>query len=263
MAVTPRSLSVVRQRLISSNLKRVTFAGDNLADFPIDSASGYVKISFDVNSPSSSTLSLGTDQKTVKRSFTIRAFRDDECELDIDFVLHEDDGPASIWSNAVTIGDVVSIVGPGPTKLVDQSADWFAFFGDLSALPAIAVNLEKMHSSSVGFAFLQVPSTESCTELNAPTGVEICWLVQPNPMEGVKELLASLHGLTWLKGKPYIWVAGEFELKRGARKFLKSNKKHLADSYISSYWKYGASQEGHRRAKFLDAGISKMHINQG
>ena len=262
MAVTPRSLRVVKQRLISSNLKRITFAGDDLTDFPIDSASGYVKISFDVKSPSPSTLALGADQKTVKRSFTIRAFRADECELDIDFVLHGDDGPASIWSNAVRIGDVVSIVGPGPTKLVDQSADWFAFFGDLSALPAIAVNLEKIHSSSLGFAFLQVPSIASCTELNAPTGVEICWLVQPNPMEGIKELLASLHGLTWLKGNPYVWVAGEFALMRGARKVLKSTRKHLAGSYSSSYWKDGASQEGHRRAKGLDAAISKMDINQ-
>jgi NADPH-dependent ferric siderophore reductase len=261
MAVTPRSLRVLKQRLISPNLKRITFVGDDLADFSINSASGYVKIFFDANRASSSTLALETNQKTVKRSFTIRAFRENECELDIDFVLHDDYGPASIWSNAVTVGDVVSIVGPGPTKLVDQSADWFAFFGDLSALPAIAVNLEKIHSSSVGFAFLQVPSIESCIDLEAPSGVEICWVVQPNPKEAVNELLKSLCGLTWMEGNPYIWVAGEFELMRGARKFLKSNKKQLAGSYISSYWKFGATQEGHRKAKFLDAAISKVQIN--
>ena len=36
------------------------------------------------------------------------------------------------------------VSGPGPKKLVDMNADWFLIAGDMSALPAISVNLEKL-----------------------------------------------------------------------------------------------------------------------
>jgi NADPH-dependent ferric siderophore reductase len=252
MAASVKSLTVLRCQLISPSLRRITLGGADLGDFPAACASGYIKIL------------LPADEKkirsaaTVKRSFTIRAFRAAPGELDIDFIVHTQGGPASSWSNNARVRDVISVMGPGPTKLADPVADWFAFFGDLSALPAIAVNLENLPSTAVGVVFLEVPLADDCRELIALAGIKINWLIEENPALGSKALIESLYNMQWMKGSPYIWVAGEFQLMRSARKYLRACRKSLTGSYVSSYWKYGASQEGLRRAKALETAISKV-----
>ena len=146
----------------------------------------------------------------------------------------------------------MAIAGPGPTKLADAKADWFAFFGDLSALPAISVNLQRLPEDALGFAFLEVPSADDCIDLVKPTGIQIEWIVNANPMVHSGELFQRLQTLAWLDGAPYIWIAGEFELMRSARKKLKLLKSEVQGTYVSSYWKVGATQEGLQKAKALE-----------
>ena len=69
--------------------------------------------------------------------------------------------------------------------------------------------------------FLEVPSTEDSVDLVKPPGVQVEWIVNANPMVYSGELFQRLETLAWLDGAPYIWVAGEFELMRAARKKLK------------------------------------------
>ena len=250
MSIRVRSLEVIKTCAVSPHLKRITLSGDDLADFPTDAESGYVKALF--HPQGLPVVDADSAKGAVKRSYTVRAFRAETCELDIDFVLHGDSGPASAWATAASRGDTLAIAGPGPTKLADAKADWFAFFGDLSALPAISVNLQRLPEDSVGFAFLEVPSTEDSVDLVKPPGVQVEWIVNANPMVYSGELFQRLETSAWLDGAPYIWVAGEFELMRAARKKLKPLKSDVQGSYVSSYWKIGATQEGLQKAKALE-----------
>jgi len=132
-----RNLTVIETSRPTPHMIRVILAGQDLADFPEDQESGYVKVVVE------------RDDKPVMRSYTIRAFDKLQRHLTLDFVDHGDAGPASAWANRAAPGTALAIHGPGPTKLVDTNADWFLLAGDMTALPAIAVNLEKLPENAV------------------------------------------------------------------------------------------------------------------
>jgi NADPH-dependent ferric siderophore reductase len=163
--------------------------------------------------------------------------------------LHGDSGPASKWASSVQIGDSVEIAGPGPAILA-AAADWYLFVGDMTALPAIAVNLEKLPSEASGIALLEINSLEDKQDLKKPEGVEVRWIINPDPLTGCEDLIDSLSYVQ-IKGiNPYVWVAGEFELLRFARKLLKHDKALPKESlYLSCYWKIGADDPGMKKAK--------------
>ena len=47
-------------------------------------------------------------------------------------------------------GDSITLAGPGGKKLLDFSADWLVLVGDMTALPAISVNLEQLPANATG-----------------------------------------------------------------------------------------------------------------
>tara|TARA_B100001113_G_scaffold203869_1_gene167204 strand:+ start:499 stop:1287 length:789 start_codon:yes stop_codon:yes gene_type:complete len=246
MAVTIRKLNVVKASELGKSMKRITLQGDDLADFPENQESGYVKIRFPKNLDNEPT---NSNKDYDLRSYTIRAFDLEKRELVLDFLLHGDSGPASKWASSVQIGDSIEIAGPGPAILA-APADWYLFVGDMTALPAIAVNLEKLSPESKGMALLEINSLEDKQDLRKPEGVEVRWIINTDPLTGCEDLIESLNNVEITGENPYVWVAGEFELLRFARKMLKHDKALPKESlYLSCYWKIGADDPGMKKAK--------------
>ena len=246
MAVTIRKLNVVKACELGKSMKRITLQGDDLADFPENQESGYVKIRFPKNLDNEPT---NSNKDYDLRSYTIRAFDLEKRELVLDFLLHGDSGPASKWASSVQIGDSIEIAGPGPAILA-APADWYLFVGDMTALPAIAVNLEKLSPESKGMALLEINSLEDKQDLRKPEGVEVRWIINTDPLTGCEDLIESLNNVEITGENPYVWVAGEFELLRFARKLLKHDKALPKESlYLSCYWKIGADDPGMKKAK--------------
>ena len=246
MAVTIRKLNVVKASELGKSMKRITLQGDDLADFPENQESGYVKIRFPKNLDNEPT---NSNKDYDLRSYTIRAFDLEKRELVLDFLLHGDSGPASKWASSVKIGDSIEIAGPGPAILA-APADWYLFVGDMTALPAIAVNLEKLSPESKGMALLEINSLEDKQDLRKPEGVEVRWIINTDPLTGCEDLIESLNNVEITGENPYVWVAGEFELLRFARKMLKHDKALPKESlYLSCYWKIGADDPGMKKAK--------------
>ena len=60
----------------------------------------------------------------------------------------------------------------------------------------------------------------------------------------------TVKKINWLNGKPYVWVACEFNKMKSLRNFFQKNKKiSKNEMYISSYWKLGLDQEEHKLVK--------------
>ncbi|MEM7281655.1 MAG: siderophore-interacting protein [Pseudomonadota bacterium] len=237
----PRTLAVLAKRQISPHMRRITLGGPELQGFPSDQDSAYVKLRFADKDNSS---------VTVMRTYTVRYFREEARELDVDFVLHDVSGPAADWARACQVGDSITIAGPGPKKLVDFSADWFLLVGDMSALPAISANLEAMPSTAKGFALLEVIDQSDQQDLVKPDDIDIKWIVNPHPDEKNSFLLDTVKSLEWPEGKPSVWVAGEFSQSLSIRSYLKSERGVTrTEMYCSSYWQIGKSEDGHRVSK--------------
>lgn len=235
-------LTVISNESLTPHMRRIRLHGESLADFPADQESGYVKL-----------ILQNGDEKPLMRSYTIRAFDQERCELTLDFVDHGDTGPASAWARRATSGDAALIRGPGEKKLADPDADWVFLAGDMSALPALAVNLEQLPETAKGYAVIEVLSEEDRQEINAPAGVELKWLVNGNNEQENTLLVDLVRSLEWLPGTPYPWFAGEFSSMRGIRRYFRDEKGiDKRAMYVSSYWKIGDTDEGMKLAKRMD-----------
>jgi NADPH-dependent ferric siderophore reductase len=236
----PRELTVIRKSHVTTNMLRVTLGGENIQTIPEDQESGYVKLIFPRG-----------DQKPLVRTYTIRNQRADE--IDIDFVLHEDGGPASTWAKQTQPNDIILVGGPGPKKLIEESTDWQILVGDMTALPAISVNLAKLPQDAKGYAILEVISEEDIQPLKHPSGIELKWVINPHPGENPNLLLGQIQSLSGLEGSISVWVACEFSSMKTLRSFFKNELKIEKENfYISSYWKLGSNEDQHKEVKRID-----------
>ncbi|AUG53172.1 siderophore-interacting protein [Thalassospira marina] len=238
----PRQFEVIRKSEVTPNMLRITLGGDGMNTFPEDQASAYVKLMFD--NPG--------QEKPMLRTYTVRAHR--ENEIDIDFVMHEDGGPASRWAIDCKAGDTIAIGGPGPKKLVDNNADWVLIVGDMTALPAISVNLEQLPADARGYAVIEVLSDADIQPLLKPENVTIHWVVNPHPGTNSTALVDAVMAIEWSHGKPSVWAACEFTGMQKLRHHFRNERAiDKREMYISSYWKLGANEETHKSVKREDA----------
>jgi len=238
----PRELTVIATERITPNLHRVTLGGAGMGDFPEDQAGGYVKLNYPPTE----------DGRPVTRTYSIRAQR--AGEIDIDFVLHGDGGPASRWAVTCREGEKIMVGGPGPKTMVDRAGDWFLLAGDMTALPAISVNIEQLPADAMGYVAIEVVDEADIQSVPAPPGMDVKWLVNPRPGEDANLLASHVRSLPWLSGQPSVWVATEFSAMRNLRDYLRFERGLGRDNlYISSYWKHGSREDAHRIAKRADA----------
>ncbi|MCB5161897.1 siderophore-interacting protein [Marinomonas algarum] len=236
-----RELTVIKSAHVTPHLFRVTLGGENIKSLPAGQESSHIKLIFPQET-----------QRPIMRTYTIRHQRLDE--IDIDFVLHENPGPASTWAQNVKPNEPILIAGPGPTKKIYTESDWYLLIGDMTALPAISVNLETLPENATGYAIIEVLSEEDIQTIAHPVGMEIKWIINPHPGENAETLLEQVKALTWYPGTVSVWAACEFSSMKQLRSFFKNDKGVDRDRlYIASYWKLGNNEDQHKAHKRMDS----------
>ena len=187
------------------------------------------------------------------RTYTVRNFRKNALELDIDFVAHGDEGPASAFAINAKVGDFLAFKGPSEVKIKDYYADWYLLAADMSALPVASATLEKMPEDAMGIAVFEVQTKEDIQNIYVPDGIERNWLIQDDPH------IASLAQETFIRaiklpsGVIQTCIAGESGLIKSIRGFLTNETEILKeDIYISGYWKIGLIEDEHQAQKRLE-----------
>jgi NADPH-dependent ferric siderophore reductase len=155
-------------------------------------------------------LTLPEERRNPMRTYTVRQVRAEQREVDVDFVLHGDGGPASRWAGSATIGDPVQLVGPnrrhaGSTRAVGWNPPpeeaRLLIVGDETALPAVASILEGLPASARGSVLIEVPDPDDVVTLTAPAGINVEWLTRDGHGHG--------HGHGELLSTAVRRVAGE------------------------------------------------------
>lgn len=248
----PRELTVLGTQSLTPNMLRLTLGGPGMADFPAGQAGGYVKLRLP---------SPADPARIVVRTYTIRQQRavDGGTEIDVDFALHSDShgeaGPATSWAQAARAGDIIEAGGPGPAKPLPDDAASYLVVGDMTALPAIGVNLAQLPRHARGIAVIEIASDADRQDLGQPEGVAVQWIVNPAIGHGPQQLAAHVRALGWTGGEgAYAWVACEFSAMQAIRQHLREGiGLPPAQLYISSYWKAGLTEDAHKQAKRDDA----------
>lgn len=295
----PYRVTVRRVHRLSPSFVRITFTGADLRDFGTDGRDQRVKVilpltglgygDFGVDDPEVRAAgewyllwrALPESQRNPIRTYTIRAARPGQREVDIDFVCHGDAGPASAWACSARAGDEIVLVGPDALS-PDSAAgiEWnpgtartLLLAGDETAVPAVSAILESLPASSSAHAILEIPTADDRLDLDLPAGVTIDWLPRGSAPVGsrldpavrgwlaahldavaraVAEEFADIDvdaTLLWETpaesptGELYAWLAGEAGVIKNLRRFLvRECGLDRRQVAFMGYWRDGKSE---------------------
>ncbi|GAA4164648.1 siderophore-interacting protein [Gryllotalpicola daejeonensis] len=204
--------SVVR---LSPSFLRVTLAGDDLAEFGTAGLDQRIKILLPLEGDGAPTgfdhlgicdpdaVAAGSwyelwraapaELRNPFRTYTVRAIRPRERELDVDFAVHGDGGPASRWVRAARPGDEVVIIGPDDASTgwrigLDWhpgSRDELLLVGDETAVPAVCAILESLEPDVHASAFLEIPHAADALDVAlACPDHRVTWLARDTAEQG-------------------------------------------------------------------------------
>jgi NADPH-dependent ferric siderophore reductase len=248
----PRVLTVKKAWHLTPNMIRVTFSGPELAGFPEGREGGNCKLMLPELDETKEAFEqrLQSGPPPARRTFTVRHYRADVQELDIDFVDHGENGPASRWANHARPGAFLGFGGPSTAKVTTFDADWYLVAVDPSAIPVAAATLEAMPRDAKGTAIFEVTAAEDAQDIDAPAGIEVHWLVNPDPTISSAQQEDIIRGLDWSQGRVQTCIAGESGVIRSLRAFLAQEQGvPRDDTYISGYWKIGLVEDEHQKVK--------------
>lgn len=196
---------VVRVRRLGPSFARVTFTGEQLREFGIGGLDQRIKLLLPQPGRTVADVPGGPDWyrrwqampddvRPTLRTYTVRAYRPEQAELDIDFVLHGigtgHGGPAATWAAAAAPGDEAALLGPdrpgsgrmwGCEWAPPETARHLVIAGDETAVPAMAAIVESLPAAARGVVCAEVPTADDVQHWPAPRGVEVRWLVREHP----------------------------------------------------------------------------------
>ncbi|MEV0803868.1 siderophore-interacting protein [Kribbella sp. NPDC050281] len=247
---------------LSPHLRRVTFVAPRIADVVTAGPDQRIKVL--LTPPNGGEIKLPSgpewypqwcaqpvDERFIMRTYTIRALRPEVAELDIEFVLHGIDGPASAWVSQAQPGDQIGLILPFAVDttsikgLLHSGVDYVPpatsvrriLVADETALPALAGILEQLPATAQATVFVEVPDAGDIRPLPTPGSADITWITPPN------SLLEALKGADLPYDADYAWVAGESSMIKSVRRHL-VNAAGMPKPAISfqGYWKRGEAQ---------------------
>lgn len=212
-----------RKTLLSPHMMRITLASPVVKEMATWAPDQRVKLFFPAADGSPARLAQGegwyarfkamiADRRPAMRTYTIRHLRAEQGEVDIDFVLHGETGPASRWALRAHPGDSMQILAPdcrfsardagGFEWKPPQSLKQLLLVADGTALPAamgILDELAAMAEPPLTQAFFEVDSVEDMLAVPDCPGLTVQWLIRDQASAGtlmvaaVRKAVPPLH----------------------------------------------------------------------
>ncbi|MFP3714309.1 siderophore-interacting protein [Puerhibacterium sp. TATVAM-FAB25] len=260
----PRRVRVHAVRELSGSLRRTTFrdvegadpaAPSSLAALTAPGPEDHVKVFL----PDPTTgvlhapwvapdggLQRPADGVSISRDYTVRATRtvDGVAELDVDWVLHGDEGPASAWAARAQEGDELVLAGPRGSLGVPEGLGRLTVVADETGLPAAARWVDAVEPDVPVTAIVEIGDDVDEAHVEAELGrasVEI--LYRADGPGQVEEAVRSLGGLEADELLVALGEAGELvPVRRYLRRELGVAPEQLS---ISGYWRRGVVNLDH------------------
>ncbi len=193
---------------------------------------------------------VDAEHRPKPRRYTVRSWDGEQRRLTIDFVVHGDVGHAGRWAQRATPGDRLQFKGPGGGYAPDPSAGWHLLVGDESALPAIAVSLERLRPGARAIALVVVDDADNEQPISSPGDVDLVWLHRADSPKPDELLVDAVAALEFPAGQPDVFVHGEAGEVRAVRRHLLVDRGLDVSGFsISPYWRRDHDDESWRAVK--------------
>lgn len=245
---------VKQVRRLSPHMTRVSLVGEDLRQLKASCPDAYVKLFFPLPGQDVPPLPMPLDESWYRtylampddvrppmRTYTVRSHRG--AELDIDFVLHGDGGPASRWAHNARPGDTIAVLGTGGLHVVPEDTDWQLLIGDETALPAIGSILERLSPGAVAHAFIEVDGPAEEQQFTTLGDTRVHWVHRGAGPHG-ESVLNAVRLAQLPEGTPYGWISGEAGMVKYARRHLVRDRGFPKSAItFTGYWRLGATHD--------------------
>lgn len=258
-------VAVLSRQTLTPGMIRITFGGEDLRSFPSTGVGDeYLRLFF----PNEHTGKLHLPhidedgrwtypdgQDAIRCStYTVRRYRADRGEVDIDFVVHKG-GIASEWAQRAEPGDRITLNNPRGLYTPPADIAWQLLVADATGLPALARILEQTPKHVQSRIFIEVAQAEDEQDLPAHPGAIVTWLHKSGNGIAPSRLGDVVRAVPLPTTPGYVWVAGEQKVVRGIRKFVRQELKLPAERYeLVGYWTANA-EEWEAKWESLDASV--------
>lgn len=277
-----------RKQTLSPHMMRVTLAGPMVTDMATWAPDQRVKLFFPAEDGSPARLAhddgwyaryraMPLAQRPAMRTYTIRHLRAEQGEVDIDFVLHGETGPASRWAIRAVPGASIQITAPdrhfsaqdagGFEWKPPQTLKQLLLVADGTALPAalgILDELAALAEPPVTQAFFEIDSQDDALPVPDWPGLSVEWLIRDHAdagslmVEAVRRANLPFYASVALELAPinvdedilwetaesasdgfYGWIAGETVAVMSLRKYLIKERGIPREALnLMGYWRY-------------------------
>ena len=225
---------VVRTERLSPNFVRVTVGGEQLASLPhhgfdhwfrLFLPNAHERTSFDLPSRVDMIgylkfLRMPEAVRPIMRNYTVREFRPEVNELDIDFVTHGDEGVAGRWAATATVGERVALLDQGRGYEYPDETTAHLLVSDETGLPAVAGILRDLPRDATGAAYIEIPHADDEQPTGAPDGVEVHWVVRDHGARPGSAVLEVAKSKPIPQGTLAAYLVGEQLLPTSLRRWL-------------------------------------------
>lgn len=209
MSAGPRArlLRVLRIAERTPQMRRITLGGVDLAGFPGGCEGAHIKLLFPAVAGEAPQLPVLGEHgpvwpegatRPLVRTYTVARIDPEAQELDVDIVLHGDEGPASRWAVAARIGDPLGLAGPGGPALFQPGAARHLLIGDPSSYALLCAVIARLPARARIEALLEVPDAAEIQPLPPHPGLRARWLSREGRPAGASRLLLqAVRELPW------------------------------------------------------------------
>lgn len=223
---------VVRTTRIAPHMSRITFTSPEFGRFEHQGHDQVVRMFFprpgqrepvipDTGDWWEAYQAIPEDVRPALRNYTVRRFDAGAGELDVDFVLHGDEGPASAWALGAAPGDVVGVCHDTASARAPEDTAWQLLVADETGLPALGVLLEELPAGTRAVVLVEVGGPEDRIELPTRGDAVVTWLHRGDVPAGRSDVvIRALRAAELPEGPVYAWVAGESGMVKEVRRHL-------------------------------------------
>lgn len=242
-----REVSVLTRTRPTPGMIRLTLGGPGMDGFESHEADEHVKLVLPdedtglVRAPTQDGDHLDWPSPfPPTRDYTVRVYRPEAAEFDVDFVVHEG-GRAAEWAQTCEIGSTIWVAGPRPGYVVPADFTYQVVVGDETALPAVARWLEEVPAGIRGAAAIEIAGPQERQDLHVPEGWTLTWLDRQGAPPGSTRLMGDfVESLTLPEDEHvFLWASGEAGCLKPIRAWAKQHDLGKGQTIIAGYWKRG------------------------
>ena len=257
--------SVVHVRPLTPRMRRIRLVGEVIAGYPQACEGAHVKLLFPLaHQPRPLLPSLGEDgpawsrasERPWARTYTVAAIDRERQALDVDMVLHGDNGPASRWAMQARPGQLLGLIGPGGPPLYRPTAERFLLVGDPSSLPLLRAVMAKLPADARGDVLVEVPDPGERQPLPERAEMRVRWMRRHRARQRDNPLLLAVQALPRPTGSLSVTLAGESSQVVAVRRHLREAwDVPRTMMYAVPYWKARLDEEAYHdeRHRIMDA----------